>query len=101
MYLESDAPPLVHWDEFKSFMEARGVRVLRDYIPPIEIDGEMAGDFWTVLIMKEQLLTDDRLYTQVIDIGEQIVSEGNHEIWDVEVELLTFALEQGIAKEMA
>ena len=56
------APPLANYDEFKAFMEERGIRAMREYIPPgvDEETGEPNGDFWTVVISKEQTLPDGR-----------------------------------------
>jgi hypothetical protein len=103
MLPESMAPPLEHYDEFKAFMAERGIRVMREYIPPGEDEetGEVIGDFWTVVMSKEEQLPDGRIYAQCLDIGERSVASRWDAAWAQEAELLDVALRAGIERESA
>ena len=110
MLPESMAPQLPGYDSFKEFMEGRGVKVRREYMPETprrhgpetreygdDYEGHPLGEFhpsyWQIVIYREELRPDGRVHIYCLTIHDQVVSLGQ-EIWEHEVELVNTGWER-------
>jgi hypothetical protein len=88
MLSESMAPPLANLGEFRKYVDSRGARVRRDYLPEFECDdGTVLPAFWQVVIWKEEMRSDGNFHVFTMTVDDATV-ESNHEpVWAATVEL--------------
>lgn len=104
MLPESMAPPLPHYEEFKAFMEERGIVVRRLYMPEtprqhgaeireygnegVGFEGEFHPAYWQVTICREERRGDGRVHAYYMVVPDEIVQRGWTDVWAHEAKLV-------------
>lgn len=90
MLPESEAPPLAHLDEFKTFVREHGARALRIYEPAWEDPetGETCESYWQVYVEKSELRSDGKMHAYYMTISDEEIARDWREGWRAAITLL-------------
>lgn len=90
MLPESMAPPLANYDEFKAFMEEKGLKARRMYEPSWEDPetGKIYEAYWQVYVEKCERREDDKFYCYCLTVRDDEIARDWREAWQSSVNLV-------------
>lgn len=99
IYVEPGAPTLRQWDEFVEWCDERRLSVYRTYTPPLDIDGEQLGGYWSTVMAAEVIEWSDerRIFTFNMALRDGMIEDGHPQMWGLLAEMVGRGLADVVA----